>query len=86
MKIDEIYSGGVVGTTYLFLQSPALALAVWSFKLNKNFFSATEAKGGTGDYYGEGITRHEKGGILGAGVCLLGKFAGWLIIFQTPWH
>ena len=84
MKIEEIYSGGVVGTTYLFLQSPALALAVWSFKLNKDFFSATEAKGGTGEYYGEGnkLIQHQKGGILGAGVCLLGKFAGWVIIFQ----
>lgn len=83
MKLSEIYSATTVGIIYLFLQIPALSLAVWSFKLNKDFFNATPAKDGSGSTYGSGITRHEKGGILGAGVCMLGKFAGWLIIFQT---
>ena len=49
MKIEEIYSGGVVGTTYLFLQIPALILAYFSFKLNKNWFEATEADDPTGE-------------------------------------
>ena len=83
MRLSEIYSATTVGIIYLFLQIPALSLAVWSFKLNKDFFNATPAKGGSGGTYGSGITSHEKGGILGAGVCMLGKFAGWLIILQT---
>jgi purine-cytosine permease-like protein len=83
MSIEEIYSAPMVGTTYLFLQAPALGLAIWSFKLNKDLFSATPSDDNSGEYYGKGITKHEKGGILGAGVCSLGKFAGWLIIAQT---
>lgn len=87
MKLSEIYSSTTVGIIYLFLQIPALSLALWSFKLNKDFFNSTPAdsitKDGSVKTTGKGITKHEKGGILGAGVCMLGKFAGWLIIFQT---
>ncbi len=113
MKLSEIYSSTTVGIIYLFLQIPALSLAIWSFKLNKDFFNSTQAdsipkdgsvkttgegipkdgsvkttgegipKDGSVKTTGKGITKHEKGGILGAGVCMLGKFAGWLIIIQT---
>ena len=85
MKLEKIYSNSLVGTTYLFLQSPALALAIWSFKLNKTLFSETLATDSNNNNieknnvtnFGRGITKHQtNGGILGAGVCRLGKFAG----------
>lgn len=56
---------------YLFLQVPSLALSSWSFKLHKNAFTPTNA----------GLTTHQSGGILGAGVCALGKLGAWFIIF-----
>jgi len=56
---------------YLFLQIPSVALSSWSFKLHKNIFTPTNA---------EFIT-HQSGGILGAGVCALGKIGAWVIIF-----
>ena len=55
---------------YLFLQIPSLALSGWSFKLHKNFFTPTQA----------GLITHQSGGILGAGVCALGKIGAWIII------
>jgi hypothetical protein len=55
---------------YLLVQIPSLALSGWSFKLHKNVFSPTDA----------GLTTHEEGGILGAGVCALGKIGAWVII------
>ena len=56
--------------TYLFLQMPSLALSGWSFKLHENLFRPTKA----------GLTTHQSGGILGAGVCALGKLGAWIII------
>ena len=56
--------------SYLFLQIPSLALSSWSFKLHKNVFTPTQA----------GLLTHKEGGILGAGVCALGKFGAWIII------
>ena len=86
MKIEEIYSGGVVGTTYLFLQIPALILAYFSFKLNKNWFEATEADDPTGEiaFLGNTVTSHQMSkSIMGGGVCLLGKWVAMLIYFKA---
>ena len=58
---------------YVFLQIPSLALSSWSFKLHKNVFTPTQA----------GLLTHKEGGILGAGVCALGKFGAWIIIIWT---
>ena len=58
---------------YVFLQIPSLALSSWSFKLHKNVFTPTQA----------GLLTHKEGGILGAGVCALGKLGAWIIIIWT---
>ena len=55
---------------YFLLQVPSLALSGWSFKLHENLFTPTKA----------GLTTHQSGGILGAGVCALGKIGAWIII------
>ena len=107
MNLNNIISSNIIGTTYFLLQGPALALAIWSFKLNKNLFNATPADKHISDkhisnksvketinntskdtqdnqykYFGTGLLKHEKGNIFTAGVCKLGKIAGWIIIFQ----
>ena len=61
----------LVPWAYVLLQVPSLALSGWSFKLHKNAFTPTDA----------GLLTHKDGGILGAGVCALGKFGAWFIIF-----
>ena len=86
MKIEEIYSGGIIGTTYFFLQIPSLILAYFSFKLNKDWFKATPADNPTGKvaFVGNKITSHQMSkSIMGGGVCLLGKWVAMLIYFKA---
>lgn len=84
-NINKYYSGKHVGSIYLTLQIPALISSLWSFKMYKNLFNATPStKKGTTVFKNNDFLKHEKGGgILGSGVCRLGKLAGWLIIIQT---
>jgi len=86
MKIEEIYSGGAVGTTYLFLQSPAVLLAYFAYKLNDSWFKATEATEQSGEvaFFGSKITSHQMSNSrMGGGVCVLGKWVAGLIFFQA---
>tara|TARA_B100000686_G_scaffold322779_1_gene376909 strand:+ start:1149 stop:1646 length:498 start_codon:yes stop_codon:yes gene_type:complete len=72
-RIDRISkSDALEASTYLFLQIPSLVLSGWSFKLHNSLIEADEG--------GEGLIGHSEGGILGAGVCKLGKIGAWIII------
>ena len=72
-KIEQISrSDALEATTYFFLQIPSLVLSGWSFKLHKSLIDP--------DTGGDGLIGHAEGGILGAGVCQLGKIGAWIII------